>query len=58
MALVNRATGERILPAFFADNYLSVLPGESKTIVVEFPEKEEAIKKEIRGYGWNVGEGS
>jgi hypothetical protein len=56
VALVNSTTGERILPTFFSDNYVSVLPGESKTIVVEYPEKEKTIKKEIRVYGWNVAE--
>jgi hypothetical protein len=45
VALVNSTTGERILPTFFSDNYVSVLPGESKTIVVEYPEKEKTIKK-------------
>jgi mannosylglycoprotein endo-beta-mannosidase len=54
IALIDAQTGQRILPAFFSDNYVSVLPGESKTITVEFSEKDAAAKKRIQVYGWNV----
>lgn len=53
IALINSKTGKRILPAFFSDNYLTVLPGEEKTIVVEFPEQENTPLS-IEVYGWNV----
>jgi hypothetical protein len=33
------ATGEDILPAFYSDNYFSLMPGESKTVTVEFNHK-------------------
>ena len=33
--LVNSKTGDRILPAIFSDNYVSLLPGESRTLTVE-----------------------
>jgi hypothetical protein len=35
--LVNSTTGERILPAYYSDNYVSLLPGESRAIHVEYP---------------------
>jgi hypothetical protein len=54
IALINTTTGQRILPAFFSDNYVSVLPGESKTILVEYPESEANTKKVVEVYGWNV----
>ena len=31
-----KKTGERILPAFYEDNYFSLLPGEKKTVTVTF----------------------
>ena len=33
--LVNSRTGERILPTIFSDNYITLFPGERKTISVE-----------------------
>jgi hypothetical protein len=56
IALVNAQTGLRILPAFFSDNYLSVLPGESKTVIVDFIDKDVTTKKKVQVYGWNVEE--
>jgi len=53
VALVNSNTGERVLPAFFSDNYVSILPGEEKTVMVEFPEQ-GIIPLSIEVYGWNV----
>lgn len=53
IALENAHTGLRILPAFFSDNYLSVLPGEKKTISVEYPDQ-GSVPLAVRVYGWNV----
>jgi hypothetical protein len=30
--------GARILPAYYSDNYVSLLPGESRTVVIHYPE--------------------
>jgi len=51
IALIDAASGKRILPAFYDDNYISILPGESKTITVEYTGKE---KTAVEVYGWNV----
>lgn len=56
IALLNEATNERILPAFFNDNYISILPGQTKTIQIDYPEQYDAIKKAVHVYGWNVAE--
>lgn len=56
IALINSKSGERILPAFFSDNYLSVLPGESKMVVIDFTDKDVSASKQIQVYGWNVDE--
>lgn len=52
VALINGNTGERVLPAFYDDNYVSILPGESKTVTVEYTGKQSNLAVEV--YGWNV----
>ncbi|GAO42620.1 glycoside hydrolase family 2 protein [Flavihumibacter petaseus] len=55
VALVRKSTGQRILPTFFDDNYITVMPGTSKTIRVTYPAgsvKGEQLAIEI--YGWNL----
>lgn len=45
--------GQRILPAFYSDNYVALLPGERKTITVRYPASVTATP----GFtlrGWNV----
>ncbi|MET0308445.1 MAG: LamG-like jellyroll fold domain-containing protein [Sphingomonas sp.] len=52
LTLIN-GRGERILPAFYSDNYVSLLPGESKVIDIRYP----AGTKGAPGFtldGWNV----
>ncbi|MFC3561491.1 glycoside hydrolase family 2 protein [Pedobacter jamesrossensis] len=51
IALIDAVSGQRILPAFYSDNYISILPGESKTISVEYTGNQ---KTAIEVYGWNV----
>lgn len=36
LTLVNGATGKRILPAYYSDNYVSLLPDESREITVDY----------------------
>ena len=35
LRLVNRTTGERVLPVIMSDNYITLLPGEEREITVE-----------------------
>lgn len=51
IALIDAVSGKRILPAFYDDNYVSVPPGESKTITVEYTGNQ---KTAVEVYGWNV----
>jgi len=40
ISVVNAATKQRILPAFYSDNYFSVLPGAVKKVTIDYtPEK-------------------
>ena len=46
------AEGVRILPAYYADNYISLLPGEHRTVEIRYPGVVASAKVELRG--WNV----
>jgi hypothetical protein len=54
ISLVNNQTKKRILPSFFSDNYISVLPGESKTITIEYSPSIVKEKVLVSIAGWNV----
>jgi hypothetical protein len=56
--LVARETngGAEVLPAFYSDNYVSLLPGRERTLTVELPRAKPATPLEVKVYGWNVGE--
>jgi len=47
------AKGERILPAYYDDNYVSLLPGERRTVEVRYPGPVRAGAK-VALRGWNV----
>ena len=53
VSLVDSKTGERVLPAFYSDNYISVVPGESKTVTVEFT-PQQGVTPKIEVSGWNT----
>lgn len=55
LALVNTTTKQRVLPAFASDNYLSVMPGETRKVTIDYP-KEIKDKLQLQLYGWNVTE--
>jgi hypothetical protein len=46
--------GSEILPAFYSDNYISLLPGEERTVTIDMPKVrvDQALRLKIRG--WNV----
>ena len=52
LTLVDRK-GTRILPALYSDNYLAVLPGEPRTIIIRYPAG-LGDSASIRVRGWNV----
>ncbi len=55
LQLHGRANGKRILPVFYTDNYVSLIGGASRTIVIEADEKDmngdEAL---VLVDGWNI----
>ncbi len=55
VALVDAKTGERVLPAFYDDNYISVAPGETRTVTVDH-QSQKGTGLKVSVYGWNVKE--
>jgi hypothetical protein len=52
LTLTDSATGQRILPAYYSDNYVSLLPGEERTVTVAFATG--SAKPAIGVRGWNL----
>ena len=53
LTLVDRQ-GARILPAFYSENYVSLLPGESRTIAIRYAATTPADGPTLELRGWNV----
>jgi hypothetical protein len=64
LTLVKGSDGSRILPAYYSDNYISLLPGESREITIDYPAQSGSHPElELRGwnfavqrFGWGQGE--
>jgi hypothetical protein len=55
LKIVRDQSRERVLPAMYEDNYFSLLPGESKTVHVRFPDNALAGESpRLTVTGWNV----
>ncbi|MFD2871192.1 glycoside hydrolase family 2 TIM barrel-domain containing protein [Mucilaginibacter ximonensis] len=52
VSLVNPTTKQRVMPVFYSDNYVSVLPGEQKTVVLDYDLNITKPKVAVRG--WNL----
>ncbi|MDP4201217.1 MAG: glycoside hydrolase family 2 TIM barrel-domain containing protein [Bacteroidota bacterium] len=51
ISMVDPSTGKRVMPVFYDDNYVTILPGTSKTIRLEYNGTE---KGKVTVEGWNV----
>lgn len=54
LVTIRAADGKEVLPAFYSDNYISLLPNEERTVTIDIPEADarHALKLKVRG--WNV----
>jgi len=52
------ASGAEVLPAFYSDNYVSLLPGEQRAIRIEMPTVASARGKGVKVRGWNLADAS
>ncbi len=50
---VMNADGTQVLPAYFSDNYVSLLPGETRSIEIRYPTA-KASSPSVTLRGWNV----
>jgi hypothetical protein len=48
------AKGERILPAYYSDNYVSLLPGEPRTVEIRYPTSAGKGVPKLELRGWDV----
>ena len=46
--------GTRILPAYYDDNYISLLPGESREVGIVYPANKATGRPNVALRGWNV----
>jgi len=57
VTLLDSRTGERILPAYYSDNYFPLLPGESREISVDYRSSAVQGTPQLAIRGWNVATG-
>ncbi len=56
--LRRKTSNERVLPVFYSDNYVSLVPHETKTLTVEAAESDlNGEKPELAVDGWNIAVG-
>ncbi|MDQ2835461.1 MAG: glycoside hydrolase family 2 [Acidobacteriota bacterium] len=54
LTLLDVKTKQRILPAYYSDNYISLLPGETREVEIEYPRTFSDTSVEIAIRGWNA----
>jgi hypothetical protein len=54
LTLVNANDNTRILPAYYSDNYISLLPNESRTVEIEYPRTAAHSLTALNLRGWNA----
>ncbi len=54
LVLRNATDGTRVLPAYASDNYVSLLPGEKKTITIRSASKDTPKALNVTLDGWNI----
>jgi hypothetical protein len=54
LTVLNAADQARILPAYYSDNYVSLLPGETRNIEIEYPRTSANDEAQLTIRGWNL----
>ena len=54
LTLINKSDGSRILPAYYSDNYVSLLPGETREVEIEYPALAAKGDPQLNLRGWNL----
>ncbi len=53
VSLVDADSKTRVLPAFYSDNYVTILPGEEKKLIIDYNAPASKKKLEVSISGWN-----
>ena len=56
ISLVDANGHHRLLPVFYSDNYVSILPGEQKTVTIDYDAARIKAKPVVSVSGWNLKE--
>ena len=54
ISVTDAKTKKRLLPVFYSDNYISILPGEMKTVEIDYSNVLTADPKIITVEGWHA----
>jgi archaellum component FlaF (FlaF/FlaG flagellin family) len=54
LTLLHAGDHSRILPAYYSDNYISLLPGEERTIRIDYPSTAATGDAALALRGWNI----
>jgi len=55
LKVVGNTSGKRILPVFYSDNYVSLMPGETKTITMKLKDEDTGGQKPLVNItGFNI----
>lgn len=55
LSVIHAASEERVLPSFYSDNYVTLMPGETKNIIIDYPATLKETPR-ISVSGWNLKE--
>jgi hypothetical protein len=56
LSIIDTQTKKRALPVFYTDNYLSVMPGESRTVYIDLSKIPDLATLKLAVRGWNLKE--
>ena len=54
ISVIDAKTKKRLLPVFYSDNYISILPGEMKTVEIDYSSIQSTDPKIITVEGWHA----
>jgi hypothetical protein len=54
LTVVEAESAERVLPAYYSDNYVSLLPSETKVLDIAYPQTAAHGTMSVNVRGWNV----
>jgi Exo-beta-D-glucosaminidase Ig-fold domain/Concanavalin A-like lectin/glucanases superfamily/Glycosyl hydrolases family 2/Glycosyl hydrolases family 2, sugar binding domain/Glycosyl hydrolases family 2, TIM barrel domain len=54
LVTVDALDGSEVLPAYYSDNYISLLPGEERSITIELPAEAANRALSVKLRGWNA----